>query len=136
MWISKGDRMRMVEQLECILNIDQSAVELIAMIGFIFAIPSDFEQLLRDCSGKSGKDINKYVYDMRLKRIGETRYPSKRDFINHFQSDKKAALQRLFQEPLNKAKLSKLCIDDPDYIFEIHSRQHSGIRFMKFLLFV
>ncbi|WP_431785848.1 hypothetical protein [Paenibacillus lactis] len=122
----------MDDNLKRLLDIENTAIELIAMINFLFQ--TDYKKLLRDCIGLTGKEINKYVYDKRREKIMNTRYSNIDEFVQEFLVAKERALERLFQEPLNSAKLSKLEImDDPVRIYEIHSKQKPDIRFMNFV---
>lgn len=117
------------------LNINQSAVELISMIKFLFATQEEIQELLLDCMGLEGKDINKYVYAKRKKNIEMLQYASRIEFEDSYKGNKQTALERMFQEPLNEAKLSKLKINDPLQIWEIHRTKDPAIRFMHFCLY-
>lgn len=122
----------MDDNIKRLLGIDDSAVELVSMINFLFSV-CDYNKLVNDCIGLSGKQLNKYVYDTRRKKIKNTRYSDIDEFIKDFGVSKDKALERLFQEPLNTAKLSKLSISDPVRIFEIYNAQKPDIRYMNFI---
>lgn len=118
-----------------LLNVKSSAIELISMIRFLFDGEQDKENLLRDCNEMNGQEINKYVYNKRRQIIQSVIYYEKAaDFIDEYNDNPKVALERLFREPLSEARLSKLDIDDPQQIWDIHRKQKPDIRFMKFLL--
>lgn len=120
-----------------LLGIELRSVELISLMKFLFTSSEDWTQLANDCLGLSGQEINKYVFSKRNEKIVNTRYSSIEAFVQHYHEDKKGALERLFQEPLTEAKLSRLnCIDDPHTIYEIHSNQNPSIRFMNFVVLV
>lgn len=122
----------MDDNIKRLLGIDDSAVELISMINFLFNV-CDYDKLINDCLGLPGKLLNKYVYDTRREKIKNTRYSDIDEFVKDFGVSKDKALERLFQEPLNAAKLSKLSISDPVCIFEIYSSQKPDIRYMNFI---
>ncbi|MBX4152239.1 hypothetical protein [Paenibacillus lautus] len=123
----------MDDNLKRLLDIEDTAIELIAMINFLFKV-SDYKELIYDCIGLTGKEINKYVYDKRREKIMNTRYSDIDDFVQDFLVAKDKALERLFQEPLNAAKISRLSIkDDPLRIYELYCKQKPDIRFMNFV---
>lgn len=118
-----------------LLGIELRSVELISLIGFLFRTSEELAQLTNDCLGLSGKEINKYVFLRRNEKIKGSRYSSIDEFVEHYSNNQKEALERLFQEPLTEAKLSKLgCAKDPLTIYEIHSSQNQSIRFMNFIV--
>jgi hypothetical protein len=88
--------------------------------------------LLEDCVGKSSKDINKYVYEYREKKLKDLDINID-EFVNTYKRDKRAALEYLFQESLPVSWIKKLKIDNPKDIFEIHSKLDKNIFFMKFV---
>lgn len=123
----------MDDNLKRLLDIEDAAIELIAMINFLFKV-SDYKDLLINCIGLTGKEINKYVYDKRREKIMNTRYSNIDEFVQDFLAVKNKALERLFQEPLSEAKLNRLQImDDPIRIYELYSKQKPDIRFMNFV---
>ncbi|GAB6930094.1 hypothetical protein JCM10914A_40770 [Paenibacillus sp. JCM 10914] len=124
----------MNDELLTKLQISPAAVELISIINFLFTLADDKQKLFEDCEGKEGREINRYVNRTRRDIISNRLYDME-DFVKDWQLDHKSALEKLFQEPLNDAKLSKLKIEDPRFIFKIHSTQ-PHIRFMRFIMIV
>ncbi|MBT2759912.1 hypothetical protein [Paenibacillus sp. ISL-20] len=124
----------MDDNLKRLLGIKDTAIELIAMINFLFEM-SDYKELVYNCIGSTGQDISKYVHNKRREKIMNTRYSNIDEFTQDFKSFKGRALERLFQEPLNAAKLAKLedILDDPVCIYELHCKQKPDIRFMNFV---
>ncbi|OMD66883.1 hypothetical protein BSK50_30365, partial [Paenibacillus odorifer] len=105
---------------------------LLDMIKFLFVDYEEESLFLKDCMGKSNKDINKYVYEYRERKINELDI-NRVDFVNKYRNNRKEALEYLFQESLPLSWLKKLKLDNPVDIFEIHSKMDKTIFFMKFV---
>lgn len=119
--------------LEC-LKIDKMATGFWEMFHYLTEHNPEKEKIfLVDCEGKDRQYIGLYSIKLRKKRLKEKKYHNESEFISHFQKDKRAALERLFQEPLNIKKIN-LIHHDPSHIFNIHSKCNFDIWFMEFIL--
>ncbi|WP_340032568.1 hypothetical protein NSQ20_11940 [Paenibacillus sp. FSL K6-1122] len=120
----------MQQQLD-VLGIKKSALEIVAMIEFLFINKIDI--LIDNCLDKSEGYIHTFIYDYRKQMIKETRYASYFEFEDTYKNNKKEALARLFQEYMNDAKLAGLFCNDPMVIYNQHTADPE-IRFNRFAM--
>ncbi|WP_440110190.1 hypothetical protein [Paenibacillus sp. QZ-Y1] len=120
----------MQEQLD-MLGIKKNSLEIVAMIEFLFADKIDV--LLDRCFDESEEYIHTFIYDYRKQMIKITRYVSYYEFEDTYVKDKKEALERLFQEYINDAKLAGLRCNDPMVIYNRHIGDPE-IRFNRFAM--
>jgi hypothetical protein len=119
-----------MQQIFDALDIDKRAIELKAMIIFLFK--SDIETLIDNCAGKSNFYIGDYVYGYREKLIDNTRFESPEDFKDTYFADPIKTLERLFQEYITQDKFDKLSCKDPDIIYSKHV-VNPKVRFNRFV---
>lgn len=128
--------MVMVEELSLALNVDARAVGFWNNVLYLFGSEDEVRSLLDECTGKSRREIDKYITKKRIEKIKDEKYSSIDEFIACFNGDKKSALERLFQEPIDISKMSKLITDDPIRIFKIHSTLPIAVWFMSFVVYL
>jgi|GEM_PF-5789792 len=119
-----------MQQIFDALDIDKRAIELKAMIIFLFK--SDIETLIDNCVGKSNFYIDDFVYDYREKLIDSTRFDSPEEFKDTYFADPIKTLERLFQEYITQDKFDKLNCKDPDIIYNKHI-VNPKVRFNRFV---
>ncbi|QSF43467.1 hypothetical protein [Paenibacillus tianjinensis] len=128
--------MEMNDELSLALNVDSKAVGFWRNILYLFKTEADIAMLLHECAGKSRREIDKYVTRVRKDKINNEKYSSVDEFIECYIEDKTGALERLFQEPIDATKLSKLTTNDPRHIFTIHSKLPFAVWFMSFVIYL
>ncbi|WP_110820934.1 hypothetical protein [Paenibacillus illinoisensis] len=116
-------------------EIDKEETELLMMINFLFTTQEEGELLSDACCGRTGQEVNKFVYRYRKHKIKQTRYVSYEEFRDTYEQDEKKALERLFQEYINEAKYRQLECKDALTIYNKHL-QDPEIRFGIFVLYV
>ena len=102
---------------------------------FLFVTDEEVEGL-RAYAGKSRREIDKYVTDTRRQKLMDSRFESKEVFAKRYGADKIGTLERLFQEPINISKLSKLICDDPYQIYALHNSLPVTTWFMAFVIYL
>ncbi|MNC08049.1 hypothetical protein D3C75_556200 [compost metagenome] len=92
------------------------------------------ESFVQTCEGMSRRNIGLYSLKMRKERLKANKFNSMDEFINMYHQDQKAALEKLFQEPLNQAKITMMNDKDPAQLYSIHSKQSSDAWFMECMI--
>lgn len=135
----RGDthmQLSMIRELSMALNVDSNAAGFWNNVRYLFNTDDEVRSLLHECAGKSRREIDRYIIKIRNEKIKRFRYLSLNDFVSSFNIDKVAALERMFQEPMDISKLSKLTINDPVRIFTIHSALPFAVWFMSFVIYL
>lgn len=114
------------------MNIGDSAFELICMINFLINDNAKLNEFYSACEGLNEREVNRYVYRLRERELAIRNY-GKSQFVLDYNIDPMRALETLFNEPLDKYRLAKLKINDPEKIYDIHREQNNGIRFLAFV---
>lgn len=135
----RGDthmQLSMIRELSMALNIDSDAAGFWNNVRYLFKTDDEVRSLLHECTGKSRREVDKYITKVRNEKIKKHRFLSLNDFVSSFNADKIAALERMFQEPIDISKLSKLTTSDPTRIFTIHSSLPLAVWFMSFVIYL
>lgn len=125
----------MLEMVKQELLIENAAINLLKTIAFLCATEEEQEELINVCRGKGVQYINRYLINYRKKKIVDRGFEECSDFEKAYYINKKAALERLFQEPITDFKLSSLKSDDPRHIYQIHRDRGLFIRFDELISF-
>lgn len=104
------------------LEINSRSLSLITIAEFFFPDYMNNEELIRECGGMNGVQINEFLESYRNSKILETRYCSCSEFVNTYKDNETPALERLFQEKMSSGKLEKLKCKDPVAIYELHQK--------------
>lgn len=126
----------MIKELSLELNVDSGATGFWNNVLFLFKSKDEVGSLLHDCAGKPRRDLDRYVAKTRHEKIKINRFNSMDDFVSSYNLNRVAALERLFQEPIDASKLSKLTVNDPYRIFSIHSTLPLAVWFMSFVTYL
>lgn len=84
---------------------------------------------------KGVDDVYWILEEFRNRRIDETRYKNREDFVSNYNENKLTSLQRLFQEPFIEEMLFKVGDIDPKRLYALHI-QEPYIKFYLFALYV
>lgn len=128
--------MEVIDEFALVLGIDTRAVGFWSNVLYLFRTDNEIGSLIDECAGKSRRYIDNYVAKVRHERIKNEKYSSIDEFIECFNNNKIEALERMFQEPINPSKLSKLITSDPVHIFNIHSTLPFAVWFMSFVIYL
>ncbi|MGV6936031.1 hypothetical protein ACWA2B_10995 [Paenibacillus sp. CMM36] len=107
-----------LEQLCNFLDISPKATILIARMKFMLNTVERLNEFLERSS--FSKHPLTLLVKMRKEHIDTYGYTNKSDFTFDYYRDKKSALERLFQEPMEPFKLNRFKTDDPELIYDTY----------------
>lgn len=102
------------------VDISSKSIGLLTIAEFFFPDCLNNEDFVSKCSGMNGYQINEYLDSYRVSMISKTRFDSCSEFVNTYRDDEASALERLFQEKINRTKLETLRCKKPETIYELH----------------
>ncbi|WP_311078313.1 hypothetical protein [Paenibacillus polymyxa] len=107
-----------LEQLCYFLDISPKATNLITNMKFMLNSVERLNEFLERSS--FSKHPLTHLVNMRKEHIDTYGYTDKSDFVYDYYRDKQAALERLFQEPIQPFKLNRFKTDDPELIYDTY----------------
>ncbi|WP_029518084.1 hypothetical protein [Paenibacillus polymyxa] len=107
-----------LEQLCYFLDISPKATNLITSMKFMLNTTERLNEFLERSS--FSKHPLSLLVKMRKEHIDTYSYTNKSDFTYDYYLDKQAALEKLFQEPMEPFKLNRFKTDDPELIYDTY----------------
>ncbi|MGR6760444.1 hypothetical protein ACU1JV_01180 [Paenibacillus sp. T2-29] len=107
-----------LDQLCYFLDISPKATNLITSMKFMLNTVERLNEFLERSS--FSKHPLTLLVKMRKEHIDTYSYTNKSDFTFDYYRDKKSALEKLFQEPIDPFKLNRFKTDDPELIYDIY----------------
>ncbi len=114
------------------LNISLKAKDIEKKITFLVN-ETNIDFFLSKASGMKPEKIREVLLEIRIKRILNTRFEDKFDFILHYHNDRRETMERLFQEPICPVKMNYVADTKPDVIYSLHLKNPT-VQFMNFVL--
>lgn len=107
-----------LEQLCCFLDISPKATIIIDSMKFMLNTVERLNEFLE----RKTPDVSELslLTIMRKECIDSQGYKDKATFVYDYYRNKKAALEKLFQEPMEPFKLNRFKTDDPELIYDTY----------------
>lgn len=122
-----------MEEIAELLNINPAAMEVWANIRFLFRTQEEVDLLKEMCVGTGRRFIDHYMKRKRLAALSRDSLTCE-IFSDEFNANRKAAMERLTQQPLSEGKLLRLRCADPQRIFRVYREQPLGTSYMDLIL--
>lgn len=123
-----------IKTLSQICNVGEQAIEFWNLLFFLCPSIVEAEDILKDCRYARRNEVETLLYNKRYECLTENKYANSTEFLYFYSINKKKALERLFQQPLNECMLSNFN-GDPEQLYLIHSKKPKSW-FMECLLYM